>query len=213
MGFENGKLVRVVLRATVADDQMVTTLHYDLDDNNDLQPNDPQSLADTFRDDVVPTFKALFNSAWSIQPVIVQEEFDPLNPTRPRSGWVSGAAVAGTRVDAAEQLPRAACQVTSLLTGLIGRRFRGRIFVPGSYYEDDQAGGVFNAALLTKVAAFTNSIPRQPDIAGPGSDSVANWCVYSRTQRAANLDPYAAHVATTVARAGVYWLRSRQNSF
>ena len=213
MGFENGKLVRVVLRASVADDLQVNVLHYDLQDDIGEPGNDPQALADRFRDDVVPSFKTLFNSAWTIQPVVVEEEKDPQNPLAPRTGWVSGTAGPGTKVESGEQLPRACCQVASLQTGLLGRRFRGRTFVGGSWDESEQSGGVWTAGGKALGQAFMDAIPHQPDIQTGPSTSTANWCVYSRTQRGANLDPYAAHISSVVLRDGVFWLRSRQNSF
>jgi hypothetical protein len=86
------------------------------------------------------------------------------------------------------------------------------MFMGGSLGEGDQNGEVFLTVTtiynlwVTLIAA----IPRQPDIAGPGSDSVANWCVYSRTQRAANLDPYASHIQGTNLHTKIHWLRSRE---
>jgi hypothetical protein len=210
MGFENGKLVRVILRAATSSDQQVNTFHYDLQDAPAQPANDPQSLADTFRDDVLPHFVAQYSSAWLIQPVEVIQELDPQNPLAPRSSWTSGTETAGTRAESTDLLPRPCCTVVKLNTAKIGRRFAGRTFVGGSNAEVEQAAGVWTTAQITLVNTLMSAIPLQPDIAELGSDSTANWCVYSRTQRAADLDPYAEHITSYTIRTLVHWLRSRQ---
>lgn len=212
MGFENGKLVRVVLRATATgggDD--VTVLHYDLEDSaipgND--PNDPQSLADAFRDDVLPSYGALFDNTWSIQPVEVTQEKDPLNPTAPRGSWSAGVAFTGTRSVSSDKLPPEVCGLATLRTDHIGRRYRGRIFLPGTLVEADQNAGVWNVFPLTAWQTFLDAIPREPDIVTGTSESTAKWGVYSRTQRSQNRDPYISPVTSTVLRSRVHFLRSR----
>lgn len=213
MGFENGKLVRVVISASFGGgaDKHVNVLHYDLEDSAvpGNAPNDPQQLADDFRDDVVPLVQLLFDSGWTIFPVVVQEELDPLNPTDPRSEWVSGSPVAGTRTGVGDILPTAACPVATYQTAHIGRRFRGRGFLLGPIAEGDQNAGTIGSSQLVKWQNFLDAIPRQPDLATGVSGSVANWSVYSRTQRAANLDPYASPVTSAILHNSVHWLRSR----
>lgn len=211
MGFENGKLLRVVLSAVGPGGRdAATVLHYDLDDSALTgEDNDPQSLANTFRDDVVPTYAALFGSAWSIQPVMIEQERDPLHPTNPRGAWSAGAPVAGTRSLGSDVLPPGLCGICTLITAHIGRRFRGRIFLPGSIVEGDQNDGVVGSSMTGPWSTFVAAIPRQPDIATGTSDSTAKWCVYSRTQRTANLDPYASPVTATVVKTKLHYLRSR----
>lgn len=208
MGFENGQLLRVVMRALGNDgDQQVSTFHYDLDNNSDAQTNNPQSLADRFRDDVMPLWVTSYSVGWTIQPVIVQDEKDPLNPLAPRQEWASGVATPGSYVPGGDLLPRFCTPVVALLTANIGRRFRGRTWLGGVYTESDQNAGVWGTltAFNTRMAA----IPMEPDIAGPGSTATAKWCVYSRTQRAANLNPYASAVSGYIVRPQVHSLRSR----
>lgn len=81
--------------------------------------------------------------------------------------------------------------------------------MPGSLVEGDQAGGTFNVFPLTMWQAVLDAIPRTPDLATGVSTSVAHWCVYSRTQRAANADPYAPAVTGATLRSRVHFLRSR----
>lgn len=213
MGFENGKLVRVVLKATHDGDgdTQVNVLHYDLQAGTLTNPdNDPQQLADTFRDDVLPAFAALYDNVWTIDPVVVEEEKDPQNPTGARASWTSGTPADGTRAGG-EDMPRAVCAVATLRTARIGRRFTGRMFLGGIHNNStDINGNQFGTAQLALYQALLDVIPHQPDIAGGVSDATANWCVYSRTQRAANLDPYAEHITGTQLRTAIHWLRSRQ---
>lgn len=211
MGFENGHLLRVVLEASASGGRsQVHTLHYDLQDAPLAEPaNDPQSLADTFRDSVIPSYRALFNGGWTILPVIVEDERDPLNPTHPRSAWTSGVSSVGTRATGSQDLPPGICGVATLLTDHIGRRFRGRVFLGGTLVEGDQDAGTWDAGITASWHTFLDAIPHQPDLATGTSSSTANWCVYSRTQRAANLDPYASHVSAYIVRPVVHYLRSR----
>lgn len=211
VGFENGKLVRAVLSAERDVDTQLIGLHYDLQDEL-VQPNDPQSLADTLRDDLRPALIAQFTSDWSIQPVVVTEVLDPQDPLAERSQWTSGSATPGTKTIATDRLPRAVCAVVTLRTDLIGRRFRGRNFIPGVFSEGDQADGLWTSSKLADLQNLVDDIPIEPDIAGPGSSSTCNLCVYSRTQRAADRDPYAEHVTSLQLRTNLHWLRSRQAS-
>lgn len=214
MGFENGKLVRVVMRAVenATGDQQVNTFHYDLIDSPipGNAANDPQSLADFFRDNVVAPFRAFYIAGWTIQPVVVAQEKDPQNPLAARSEWVSGSALAGTRAAQTDYLPKAACGVASLTTDHIGKRYRGRVFLGGSVSEADQSAGVWQSGITTLWQAYISAIPSQPDIATGTSASTAQFVVYSRTQRAANLNPYASSVVSRTIRTQFRWLRSRE---
>lgn len=211
MGFENGKLVRVVMAATKSGDSQVNVLHYDLEDSPGSDDNDPQSLANYFRDHVVAPFRALYDSSWTIKPVVVEEEKDPQNPTAPRGAWIAGADVPGTSSAASELLPRACTVVVSLRSAHIGRRFTGRMFISGITNEAKQNNGVWDPGWLTGlVQPYLDAIPHQPDISPPLSVATAKWCIYSRTQRAADADPYASAVTSYVMRQDVHWLRSRQ---
>jgi len=209
MGFENGKLVRVTLRASSGTQEQVNTFHYDLDDGTLGPANSPQDLADTFRDDVRPQLATLFRSSWSLDPVVVTEEKDPLDPTAPRSSWSSGAALAGTGTGSAELLPSFVSPLVSLRTDHIGRRFRGRLWLAGNPDEGWQAGGSWTSSIMTAFTTIVNAVPMEPDIAGGSSDASAKWCVYSRTQRAANLDPYASAITSFIIRPVAHSLRRR----
>jgi hypothetical protein len=209
VGFENGRLVRVVMKATKGTDSQVNVFHYDV--QNTIGDGSMQDLADRFRDDVVPTFKVLYDNTWAIQPVVVEDELDPLNPTDPRQAWTSGASTPGTSVAAGDLLPRAACVVVTFRTEHIGRRFTGRAFVSGITNEAKQNNGIWDSSWLTLVENYIASIPSNPDVfAAPDNDGNCYWCVFSRTQRAQSLDPYASAIQSHQVHDVVHWLRSRQ---
>jgi len=211
MGFENGKLVRVSMIAQAASGNTeVNTFHYDLIDGPLGDDNSPQSLADAFRDDVRPHFAALYDAGWTIRPVAVIEEIDPQDPTAPRSQWTSGNGIPGTKTSSSNPLAPAHVAVATLSTGFAGKRHRGRVFLGGNFGETDLDFRTWQAAQLALWQAYLDAIPRQPDLAGPGSQAVAHWAVYSRTQRAQDLDPYAPAVTAVTLHNSLHWLRSRE---
>lgn len=211
MGFQNGKVVAVVLTAVKAGttSTQVTRLVYDLDDNNEPTPNSGQALADLISTAVLPSYKALFSNSWGCGSPVVEEVIDPLDVAAPRESWLGTGGGVGTLVTASDLLPQAVCGLAPLKTGFRGRRFNGRIFVPGVFSEADQAGGIFGGGTVARMQAFLDSIPRQPDIATGPSTATAKWSVFSRTQRGLNLDPYLMPVTQAIASSRVRWLRSR----
>lgn len=213
MGFENGRLVRVSLEAIVGGHSEVNTFHYDLDDGDLIdRDNRVQALADRFRDDVRPTWALLYRDDWQIQPVVVVEEFDPQNPTAARSSWTSGSPITGLQSGSDTLAPSGMCGVVQLRTASIGRRARGRLFlggdVPTAHVDGNGFGGTppWDTDVLQSVV---DAIPREPDIVLGSSGSSADWCVYSRTQRAADLDPYAPHITSATVLRQIHWRRKR----
>ena len=87
------------------------------------------------------------------------------------------------------------------------------MFLLGPISEGDQNAGVIGSSQLVRYQNFLDAIPRQPDIAPGGgvTDAVANWCVYSRTQRAANASGYANAITDVSLSNVVHFLRSRAN--
>lgn len=211
VGFENGHLARVSLVATRPGNEVVNTLHYSLESSFGETAANMQSLADRLADDLLGPYKALFTTEWTIQPVTVMDEIDPQNPTASRQGKTAGSPGPGTITPpgSASQAPLEECVVATVLTGLVGRRFRGRMFLPPIFTEDDTFDGILAASGVTKYEAFLSQIPLEPDIVTGGGTGTANWVVYSRTQRAADLDPYAPHVTGYLLRRQLRWLRSR----
>lgn len=212
MGFEDGKLLRAVTKVQRNADLIynVNTLHYNLVDPLGATANSPQSLADVLATALIPKLVLAYDNTWTVMPVEVTQELDPQNPNAARQAWSSGSPTVGSRTGATDRLPTAACGVATLRTEHVGRRHRGRLFLGGTLMEIDQVAGVWQSTLLAIWQNYLDAIPHQPDIATGVSTATADWVVYSRTQRAADLDPYASRIANTVLRSPVRWLRSRQ---
>lgn len=215
MGFVNGRVVEVVLRATAGSDEQVNSFVYDLQPGTAGDNNDPQSLADTFRDDVRDVWGSLYSAAWTLEPVVVTEVKDPQNPTAPRQSWTSGSPTPGTKTVSGDLLPPQCQVLVALTTDHIGKRFRGRLWLGGSVLESEQANGVWATGYLSGIATVLAAIPHQPDISPPADTSTADWSVFSRTQRGPNpgnpggLNPYLSHIQAATARTLVHTLRSR----
>lgn len=209
MGFENGHLVRVAVEARATGVSSVNTLHYDLINVPGFGTNDVQQLADRIRDDVLPHFASLFTNDFQIQPVVVTDEVDPQDEHAPRQQWTSGAPQPGTRVITGDFLPFGCVGVSINKTDHIGRRYTGRSFVGGAFAESDQAGSVWGTGIVDLMNQYMASWPRQPDIVTGDSQSTANLCVYSRSQRLQSQNPYATHIRSTTVGNKVHFLRSR----
>lgn len=213
MGFENGHIARVTLRATKGKAQVVNTLHYDLQGTLLSDAPSLQALADRFRDDVMTPFKALFDNTWIIDGPLVADEFDPLHPDAARASAISSGGGTGSEVAAqtSGHLPYAMCGVAKLKTAHIGRSFTGRIFLPPIFDRDRITDNLVDTTRLTQYTTYVNAIPKQPDLVSGVSSDVANWCVYSRTRRAKGLDLYANLVVSVTVPPRIHWLRSRDD--
>jgi hypothetical protein len=205
-------MLQVAVRAHAGSDTQVNTFHYDLVNAPGEPANEPQTLADRFRDDVMPKLQPLYQPAWTIGPVVVMDVKDPQNPDAPRQEWTSGSALLGTKTAASEFLPRACTVVATVKTDRVGRRATGRVFVGGDYDEADQNNGAWLTTTPTwaDVGAYLDAIPRAPDLATGPSQSHAFLCVYSRTNRAQGNSWYSSGVQTITRRTQVKWLRSRE---
>lgn len=211
MGFENGNVYTVVFKATKNGRDEVNVFHYDGDNNDDPQTNNGQSLADAVANDSLSWFKGLYDTSWAIGPVIVTETQDPQNPTAPRSQWQAGGQGNGLTTPSATPAASGAFVCVTVKTKHIGRRYTGRKFVGGSATEADINGNKWETPHIGAVATFVDSLPKQPDVAGPGSLATCKLSVYSRSQRAQMRDPYLSEVVSNLPHDEIHWLRRRAN--
>lgn len=212
MGFENGHLARVVLSAQNGRDQVVNVLHYNLEGDVVDPPASLQTLADRVKDDVIAAYRTLFPTGWTINPVVATDELDPQNPHAVRDSAQAGTSLTGTggTISAGDQAPYEECVVASLLTGHVGRRYRGRLFLPPIFDESKTDGGQLSTLYVSQYQSFIDDIPKEPDLAtGVHPGSRATWCVYSRRNREQNIDPYASPIIDAIVRPRLRWLRSR----
>lgn len=212
MGFENGHLARVALVATIPGNEVVNTLHYDLvGDIADPAPT-LQSLADRIADDCLDAYASLFPDGWLIHPVTVVDEIDPRNPGATRDGAIGGSSQPGSGATPSSDnmTPLELCAVATLRTAHIGRRFRGRMFMPPIFSEIYTVDGQLGGARRIAYQSFLNTIPHEPDlVTGVHPLVSAKWVVYSRTQRIQDRDPYATPISDVRLNDKLHWLRSR----
>jgi hypothetical protein len=216
MAFESGWLARVTFRATRGADEVVNTLHYDNDDSSTVFSTSMQELADRLRDDLMDGYRFFFPTDWTIEPVVVTQEKDPQDPDAAREQVTAGPGGAGTGTWTAtgDQLPIEMCAMGSERTAKIGRSFRGRIFLPPGWVEGQlTTPGVWldGATYFEHCEDWLGSIPLEPDLVTGPSGARCRLCVYSRTRRARDQDPYAEAVTSITLANTVRWLRSRRS--
>lgn len=211
MGFEDGQVIRVVMSATriATATVVVNSFIYDYHDAAGSAGDPGQILADAFRDDVLDPFKALFTSAWAIASPVAESVIDPQDPSAPRHGWNSTGGGVGTRSSASDFLPPGICGEAPVLSAFRGRRFNGRLFIPGSFTELDQADGAWTTTPLTLMQAYLDAVPRSPDVDTGLGEATADWSIFSRTQRLQGKDPYLVPVVSAIASTRTHFLRSR----
>jgi hypothetical protein len=160
---------------------------------------------------VMGPYGACITPDWTIQPVEVIDEKDPLHPNAVRDAAVAGNPTPGTRFapPANEVVPIEMCGMATLRTAHIGRSFRGRLFMPPVWSDASIDNGVLAGSQLQHYQDLVAAIPLQPDIQLGQNPGGANLVVYSRTRRALNADPYAEHVTSITLANTVRWLRSR----
>lgn len=211
MGFENGHLARVAFTATIPGNEVVNTLHYDLVGNALDDSPTLQALADRLADDCLDAYASLFPDGWTIHPVTVVDEVDPQHPLATRDGAVAGASLVGSGATPSSDnmTPLELCAVATLRTAHIGRRYRGRMFMPPIFSEIYTVDGELGGARRIAYQTFINTIPHAPDLTGGPTTATADWVVYSRTQRVQHLDPYATKISDVRLNSKLHWLRSR----
>lgn len=215
MGFVDGHLARAVFRMHSGSHEVVNVIHYDMHDTAipGSAHTSLQSLADALRDACTLPYRSLFPSNWTMDPIVVQDEIDPQHPGSARSGATSGGGAAGLMdvPTSGNQLPLELCAVATIHTAHIGRRYRGRMFLPPLFTEDAITSGLLDNSKKLSYQNFLDSIPKQPDVVSGVDpiDTVTNWSVYSRTNRQQGLDPYASPVTSYEVRTSVRFLRSR----
>jgi hypothetical protein len=158
---------------------------------------------------VLPKLRNIMSDGFVVQPVVVADEVDPLNPTKPREEWQSGTAANGDRVVTGESLPKFCTTYVRLNSAFVGRRYNGRLFPPADLFEGDNFNGGLDAGIKAGIQAYLDAIPRQPDIASGTSNAQANWCIFSRTARLQQSGPYLAHVTDVTLSSVLHSMRSR----
>lgn len=172
------------------------------------------ALATTGSGTIATTYAACLSSGDTLDEINVAQVPEPTTPTFPHLAVSVFPAIAGAGSFPGGSVPRESCSTITLQTGIIGRRFRGRMFIPGP-----NGNTQFNAELwavpgtyMTAVGAFVTAFSKLLDGSGShltGALSGFDLCVFSKPQYLT--DPTTAINDVTAIRQNtkVHWLRSR----
>lgn len=150
--------------------KLVQTFHYRAD-GGPIADTQSHDLALAWIDGAVGTFLSTFTNQSNLIGIEVRGVTDPTEgydysfPT-PQAGGRAG-----------ESLPPQSSAVITWTTGKVGRRYRGRSFFWPAM-EDDQAGGQWESAYITALAAFANDSML---LASSAAHAQYTQVVYSRT--------------------------------
>jgi len=143
--------------------EQVNVFHFRQD--TDLIFDTPEEdLSQRFIDEVVPSYRALVSSFLAIQNIGVRTLGVPaFGQDFPQTG-MNGLLVAATI------LPLQVAAIVTWRTPFIGRRYRGRTYLPTAT-EAESNGTAWSNAYLTAMAAFAD------DVLGMGTPSIdhAEW--------------------------------------
>lgn len=149
---------------------LVNTLYFQAQEGTILDTQ-AQDLAQAVEADLLPLFKDTFNGQCAIFKVEVRGVTDP------QEGYDLQLSPEEYGTRGGDQLPATVTAVVTFLTGLIGRRNRGRNYLwPAG--EGDNVGGAVQATYVTAIGAYADGIRR---IGDGVVTSIYDHVVYSRT--------------------------------
>lgn len=208
------RLLRVSVRSTLYDQELVTVLHVAGtqqladDDNLDLDGE----MATELWNRIGPTYKGMLPSLGSVVDLTVADEADPLDPHLERRAYTKSINEGGTRGVPNTDLPLGVCAVLGWSSDRYGRRFRGRTFCPPALSEVEMESRTFRTgtgSYIEKCDAFGAAWPGDIEY-GIAPLKVLSPCAYSRTARAEGDPAYWAKLTGHRVRTTPHWLRARQ---
>jgi hypothetical protein len=126
-------------------------------------------------------------------------------PTNPKMAQFAAADGAGTTTG--DMLPPQVAGLIKVTTGVAGRRFRGRMYIPFPSESDSVVEGAPNAGYLAKVQPIITELATSPIITVGGSTVTYDYGLYPR--------PYTAFQWKEIT-GGLFrtrWATQRRRSF
>jgi hypothetical protein len=207
-------LARVAIKSTVQGGQAVNNTFYISDGSANIPDlSKLTNLATDLDAFFTTTYRVLLTTNGILQNYTVSQVSDPLDPS-PYVQYVKNIALAGTRTEPSSHAPNQLCAVASLKTALVGRRYRGHLFLPPSLDQASISGTGFSSGnYLTAVNNFVAKLVNgtaAPTPTWTGS-TLSGWtlAVFSRTAAAAGQNPVFAYCTAVVQNGSIHWLRSR----
>jgi hypothetical protein len=206
---------RVAIESTMASGaEVVNTFHLRVDEALPFEGVTSEQILDQLEDQLIPTYRILHLNTTTVERIRLATEKDPLNPADVSVGGVRELGVpGGMTVPGGTNAPRELCLVASLRSGLLGRSFRGHMFLPPMNDADDCDGELINAnatyygaALgLAEVLRLMRDDQSFFNLFAP----TVGLVVYSRTRRLRGLEPWFTPVTAVAVTRRLHWLRSR----
>jgi hypothetical protein len=172
-------------------------------------------LADAARDDLRSSYLIMLAASSTLHRLRISTEPDPTVPGDPVFGTERTWDLAGGGGTPTEFAPHELGIVLSMRTAILGRSFRGHLFLPPLSNANDidgeqvDPGSTYYGAALgwrddlqTWVAPWSSGSP-------PPADTNPRLVVYSRTRRQRAEFPFSNDVTSLGVTRRLHWLRSR----
>jgi hypothetical protein len=210
------KLLAVQFRYTVTSDPCRNTFHVVADEAiwGDVEFIDLPALAESFANEFADPWRDMIESTTpgTFDEVVVSQVPDPRVAGDPYSDGGFTVGQNGTWTVGGDFGPSELCLVASFKTNLVGRRYRGRLYMPPAVRAADYRGESvqLTGGEYTKYGAAVDAL----DGLVQGNDHPSeleglDLVVYSRTARLANAENYWARVQTIRRSPKLHWLSRR----
>jgi len=164
---------------------------------------------------LMAAYAGMLDSASKVDEVHVSQVPLPATPHEPVLASSFFPNLTGTAGAVTVNAPREMCIVITLQTGLAGRRFRGRLFLPPRGNQATQRGELWGtgSSHWTNAAAFVTALAKLQANSGAhysGDLSATDLVVYSKVQTAS--DPTGSTGTPVLAirqNQPIHWLSSR----
>lgn len=174
-----GDVYRLTLRSLFAGQQLQNTFHLQRKTAPDPTLAQAQSLADDWKDAIRQNQNAgVTYTTWELRQVRGLSVIYDTNLCERSGGILLDGSLTGTLTGtvAGDGLPPQAAIVATLLTGISGRRRRGRIYY-GGISESDQNAGTVASGALSNIGSQLASQLVQYGVSGTDPDW--QWVVWS----------------------------------
>jgi hypothetical protein len=182
----------------------------------DTDNPDPLDVANELDTQFRTLWLNLLHTSWTFDRIAVTTVTQPGNPGQVPRAAEKAIGVAGARPGSNTDLPDPMCGLLSIKTGLAGRSFRGRMFLPPIEVSGEVIGDLLSSAgnYSTAVAAFQTKLTNS---FGGGSTFSTLWQdtwhmrigIYSPTRHRQGFNPWFSNATSTRYDRSVHWLRSR----
>lgn len=177
-------------------------VHYVVSDEQGAGASRKQ-IVDTYAAAIAVPYKAIFDTEARFEGVLFQKVW-PL----PAEEAVSNNAVAGPGIRAAgEKMPTQICGIITKRTGGIGRRKRGRVYVPFPLEDDGGPDNLVSVNYATLLNGIGADLVLQRTYGGGGNTTTMKCCIFHAPPA-----PAPNFTEVTAMQTRSYWATQRRRS-